>query len=281
MTNNLLIDESTIYKIFKSFHTITKLRIVLYDNKYQQIISYPNNDCKFCSIIHTINSLNNLCVKYNYDAFKQAEKQKGLYIYHCHAGLIEASYPLTNDKGIILGYLMIGQVSDGNNYEDTIQHLKAILNNHEVFLDDYHDLLFTPNKSIEEIEAATTILEACTLYLDLKKSVEYDQNTFIENLNKYINLHLKDNLSIDIIKDDFYMNKNALYNAFNEYSKLGIAEYIKRVRLEKAKYYLKNTNYSVKKIADDVGFSDYNYFCRTFKKYYKISAKQYRLSTQK
>ena len=277
MDNNLYINEETIIKIFRSFHIITKYRIVLYDAKFKEIVSYPNNDCKFCTIMHSITELNNKCINNNNDAFIAANNNKGLYLYRCHAGLIEATYPLKNEKEIILGYLMIGQVSDDKDNKITRDRLKNYLDEYQIFLPNYDNLLSTPNKSIEEIEAAADILELCTLYLNLQKTIEYNKNTFIENFNEYINNHLKDNLSVDVLMDAFGLSKNALYNSFNEYSNLGIAEYIKKIRLEKAKYLLVHTKYSVKKISIDVGFMDYNYFCRTFKKYYGISAKKYRL----
>lgn len=272
------IDEKTLLQLFISFNVMTKLRIVLYDSKFQEIISYPHNDCKFCSLLHLNSELNERCIANNRDAFVNARKTNGLYIYRCHAGLIEACYQLQDDKGVILGYLMIGQVSDMATPHDTDIALLKYLNQNNIHIDDYNNLLSTPNKTIEEIKAAAHILEVCALYLNLKNTIEYNQNTFIENLNNYIETHLKDNLSIDVLLDEFKMNKNALYNAFNEYSNVGIAEYIKQVRLNKAKYYLKTTDYSVKKIAKEVGFMDYNYFCRVFKKEVKMSAKKYRLS---
>ena len=258
------IDENTLLQLFISFNVITKFRIVLYDSKFHEIISYPHNDCKFCSLLHLNKELNERCLSMNEEAFLNARKANGLYLYRCHAGLIEVCYQLKNNKDVILGYLMIGQVSDMANQNETDDMLTEYLNQNNIFIDDYTNLLSTPNKTIEEIKAATHILEACALYLNLKNTIEYNQNTFIENLNNYI--------------DEFKMNKNALYNAFNEYSNIGIAEYIKQVRLNKAKYYLKTTDYSVKKIAKEVGFMDYNYFCRVFKKEVKMSAKKYRLS---
>lgn len=279
MNSNLTtIDENTLLQLFISFNVITKFRIVLYDSKFHEIISFPHNDCKFCSLLHLNKEINERCLSMNEEAFLNARKANGLYLYRCHAGLIEACYQLKNNKDVILGYLMIGQVSDMANQNETNNMLIEYLNQNNIHIDDYNNLLSTPNKTIEEIKAATHILEACALYLNLKNTIEYNQNTFIENLNNYIEAHLKDNLSIDVLLNEFKMNKNALYNAFNEYSNIGIAEYIKQVRLNKAKYYLKNTNYSVKKISIEVGFADYNYFCRVFKKEVKMSAKKYRLS---
>ena len=56
----------------------------------------------------------------------------------------------------------------------------------------------------------------------------------------------------------------------------GIAEHIRGLRLAESKRLLKETTLSVHEISDRVGFNDYNYFCRIFKKYFGTSAGKYR-----
>ena len=58
---------------------------------------------------------------------------------------------------------------------------------------------------------------------------------------------------------------------------MGIAAYIKKLRMEKAKELLKQTDLTISQVAAQTGFSDYNYFCRVFKKETGIPAKKYRL----
>ena len=56
----------------------------------------------------------------------------------------------------------------------------------------------------------------------------------------------------------------------------GIATYVRKKRLSKAKALLKTTDIPIPQISDKVGFSDYNYFLRAFKKEYGISPKKVR-----
>ena len=58
---------------------------------------------------------------------------------------------------------------------------------------------------------------------------------------------------------------------------VGIAEHIKNLRIEEAKRLLAETDLPVSRIADRVGFTDYNYFCRVFKRETGMPAKKYRL----
>ncbi len=57
---------------------------------------------------------------------------------------------------------------------------------------------------------------------------------------------------------------------------MGIASYIKKLRLEKAKELLTQTDLTVSQVAMEAGFSDYNYFCRIFKKETGLPAGKYR-----
>ena len=54
----------------------------------------------------------------------------------------------------------------------------------------------------------------------------------------------------------------------------GIASFIKLKRLAKAKELVLKTDMPISDISDSVGFSDYNYFLRVFKKHYGVSPKK-------
>ena len=72
------------------------------------------------------------------------------------------------------------------------------------------------------------------------------------------------------------MGRTRLYELFDSEVKMGIAAYIRRRRMHRAKKLLKTTELSVAEIAEQVGFSDYNYFSRVYKKTYGKSPKRYR-----
>jgi len=61
-----------------------------------------------------------------------------------------------------------------------------------------------------------------------------------------------------------------------QYTSGGVANFIRKKRLEKAKLLIKTTEMKIPEISNAVGFSDYNYFLRVFKKQFGISPKKYR-----
>jgi AraC-like DNA-binding protein len=72
------------------------------------------------------------------------------------------------------------------------------------------------------------------------------------------------------------MSRSHVHRKLAEAVGLSISDYIKHIRLEKAKELLIQTNYPIYEIANRVGYSDANYFSRSFSKIYGISPSQCR-----
>jgi AraC-like DNA-binding protein len=67
------------------------------------------------------------------------------------------------------------------------------------------------------------------------------------------------------------MSRSHIHRKLAEEVGLSISDYIKHIRLEKAKELLVQTNYPIYEIANKVGYSDANYFSRSFSKIYGVS----------
>lgn len=251
----LEIDEKKLEQIMKDFHVLTGFRIVLFDNQYNEIISYPKHHCLFCQNMKTSPDTNLLCQKSDETSFAKCKEKNKLIIYHCHAGLIEATAPLI-DQDTVIGYMMFGQITD---------------NPSNIFTPDI------PLKTNEQIESAAKIMEACTFYLIYQNAVSARKDNFITNMDNFLINHISDDLSVEAITKELGISKTKLYDTCNLYYGHSIAKHIKLLRIETAKKLLTTTNLSVSYIAGEVGFEDYNYFCRIFKKETGISAKKYRM----
>lgn len=73
-----------------------------------------------------------------------------------------------------------------------------------------------------------------------------------------------------------YLNHIYLGQLFKKETGLSLNDYINKVRINKAKKLLKETGAMVYEIADQVGFSDSQYFSTVFKKIVGVSPKEYR-----
>ena len=89
-------------------------------------------------------------------------------------------------------------------------------------------------------------------------------------------MHIDEAISIKRLCDEFNISRTSLYTIMGNHNENGIAQFIKEKRLQYAKKLLKTTDYSIAEISEMVGFSDYNYFLRAFKKRFGISPKKYK-----
>jgi transcriptional regulator GlxA family with amidase domain len=72
------------------------------------------------------------------------------------------------------------------------------------------------------------------------------------------------------------MSKVSLCKKFKDVMNCSIMEYVMRIRLNKAKGLLRNTNKSIEEVAFECGFSSANYFGLIFKKEIGLSPLNYK-----
>lgn len=273
---NLEFDRIELEKLMKDFYILTGIRIVLFDSEYRELLAYPPRDCSFCTYMKSRKETRRLCRLSDEHSFQACKSQNGLIIYHCHAGLVEAAAPLLDEHRVI-GYLMFGQISDHGTSQMLAEAVASLLT--PSCIPDgglYDHLVDIPLKSGEQIEAAAKIMEACTFYVILKNTISVRKNNFIHNLRAFLLAHLDEDLSVERLTREFGISKSKLYQVCSSYLGCGIGAYVRSLRIEQAKRLLASTDMPVTKVAGACGFSDYNYFCRIFKKEAAIPAKKYR-----
>ena len=93
----------------------------------------------------------------------------------------------------------------------------------------------------------------------------------------FIDTHLCDhNLSIDMIGDYMGLSAGYIGKIFNQYYHASITEYVSESRVEHAKIKLLNSNDSIQKISETLGFQSSTYFIVTFKKFVGMTPNSYR-----
>ena len=99
-------------------------------------------------------------------------------------------------------------------------------------------------------------------------SEEDEKNQAIVLVKQYIAEHYMEQLSLTDLAEQVYLNASYLSTRFKLETGYGINEYIKKLRMEKAKQMLEQTNKKVNTIAQEVGFLNTSYFIRSFHEYY-------------
>ena len=275
----LNINAANLYKAFRDFHTLTNIRIVLFDKTGQILLAYPESKSEFCTIIGEDATLDQRCSDCDLENFKLCSKAKQIINYRCHLGLSEAIVPIYDTSGI-LGFIMFGQVLMQEGAKLTREKL------HREFSDtDFpgiHDAIDAlPVKTTAELEATSTILQALVSYLISNQWVTPAKSEFIRHMDNFIEANLDKTITVNDICTEFHIKRTRLYSIANEYLGCSIATYIRNQRIAHACKLLRDTDMSVSAIAYAVGFSDYGHFSRIFQQLQGKSATAYRRSQQK
>lgn len=103
----------------------------------------------------------------------------------------------------------------------------------------------------------------------------YQEKT-IDRVKEYIQLNYAQNLSLQEISQHVYLSSTYLSFLFKSVTGETYIDYLKNVRIEKAKELLKRLDLKVYEVAERVGYNDYKYFTLQFKKMVGLSPKEFR-----
>ncbi len=123
----------------------------------------------------------------------------------------------------------------------------------------------------------TDILTGFLIYSPLETGTAHDANVS-EKIVSYINEHFAEDLYIEELAALAGMSPYHFIRVFKRGTGFTPHEYIVNIRLNTAKYLLKNTSLSVKSICFQSGFSRESIFCSAFKKKLGMTPAQYRSS---
>ncbi|MBO5952571.1 MAG: PocR ligand-binding domain-containing protein [Oscillospiraceae bacterium] len=112
----LQLNTASLQQVMQAFHTVTKIRIVIFDADFQELLAYPKERENFCHLLRNTLQGDAACFHSDRQGCLQCAKSKELVIYRCHAGLTEVVVPIM-DRGNILAYVMFGQIIPKENSE--------------------------------------------------------------------------------------------------------------------------------------------------------------------
>lgn len=267
--------DNDLSELLENFHTLTGIRIVLFDADFNEVLSYPPGG-SFCSEMRADPRFDALCRESDKISFEKCKRTHSLCVYKCHAGLYEATAPIM-ENGVITGYIMFGQITDNKDKSAVISAAEALKNEYLPGADISGYAKKIKYKSRKQILAASKILDACTSCIMLKEMIRTESDGIMPLLSNYVDMHMGDAIQVGDICRALGISRTRLYEETKQYTNGGIASFIKARRLEAAKELIASGKLSISEISERVGFSDYNYFLRVFKKHFGISPKKMRM----
>lgn len=94
-------------------------------------------------------------------------------------------------------------------------------------------------------------------------------NEFIKNVLNYINENINEyDLSVEVLASKVFLSRSQLYRKIKTLTGVSVNEFIRNVRLEKAKELIELGNDNITEISIKVGFSSPSYFTKCYKEKY-------------
>ena len=97
-----------------------------------------------------------------------------------------------------------------------------------------------------------------------------------KEVTEFIHQHYDQPLNLTGMAERWYMSESAFSRFFKRETGIGFTEYVRNVRLERAKEELMHTNLSVTDISYDCGFSNISVFNKSFKQAFNLTPKEFR-----
>lgn len=98
----------------------------------------------------------------------------------------------------------------------------------------------------------------------------------LDDVVDFLDLNFAKDLSLETVARQFLVSKEHLSRSFKSHTGQNFSHYLLHKRMEKAKELMLSTDFSIKEIAEAVGYSDLSYFHRVFKKYHGSTPKALR-----
>ena len=114
----------------------------------------------------------------------------------------------------------------------------------------------------------------------MKEYASQEMESVSDNRIRKANTYIEQNYAYDITRDDvagaLYMHPSYFSKYYKEKTGKAFSEYLIEVRMEKALQLMKNTEKSISKISEEVGYNNRRYFNKVFEEYTSVTPKEYR-----
>lgn len=252
-------------EVAKDFFRATFVQVSFYDADANFICAYPDQMSRYCRALQQLPQEKAACCAFIQDSFARCREKGDILYTKCPAGLSGAWIPIY-ENGILLGFIEFSQLIRKGDGEATKAHLLHLcktyaLDTEEMF-EKYRRLQVFEQ---DRIESLARIIKASTYYLWLNNMIEITAENLPQHITAYIENNLTADLSVPALCSHMHISKSALYRISRAHFKMSISEYVRHLRMEKAKALLKKTSLSIAAVSESVGINDANYFTKLFK----------------
>lgn len=124
-------------------------------------------------------------------------------------------------------------------------------------------------------EKMTNILNYILIEL-IDNNAARSQNSYIIEIINYINQNIHNSLSLTEISEHVHLTREYTAKLFKREMGVTITDFVNNNKMKIAKDMIFSDKSNLNDIAQQLGFQNYSYFSRTFKKFYQCSPAEYK-----
>ena len=272
-------NKTAIDGILRDFYTASKMDVSLVNADFHTVSVFRNRDGGLCSFIQKDKRIRDACRVSDIERLDEVKKSCEATVYTCPCGIVEAIVPVIREGGII-AYLFCSMGVRENERRCVVTKVLEISGE-------------ISESELSEVANCGRILtdDEISAYLSLLKIVAEhiacDTSPMVsdESIGKLVKYYVKNNLDRKITLSDLALSLHCSTVTLTEHFKaefgITIMEYVTKKRMELAEKLLLTTDEPLREIAGMSGFSDVEYFSRTFKRYYGTSPAAWRKSNKR
>lgn len=122
------------------------------------------------------------------------------------------------------------------------------------------------NEKFNLSDERLSLLLECILKQLQQQNAQTPDSELVHSIKRHVKERISEKISLAWISKFTFFSVSYCEYAFKKETGMSITDYILHERIALAKRLILENHYSLKEIATMVGFNDYNYFSRTFKK---------------
>ena len=150
-----------------------------------------------------------------------------------------------------------------------------------ILMKQMQDSIRRYNSPVQNDYLATSVLCElnCQCFNPQKSRVDMKKQQMYNDIVDYVRWYLHTDIKVQDIARHFGYNEKYLSHLFSNVAGIPLKQYILQQKIEQAKFLLSDTNDSVQKISEKLGFGDSRNFMKIFKKIVGMTPTDYRNSS--
>ncbi len=138
-------------------------------------------------------------------------------------------------------------------------------------------ILLSGEKKIQELREAVESFESLlAMPYEEARGIVYVDEEASTNLIQYVDAHFTEDMSREHLSELFYFDQDYITRLFKKETGMSFKNYVIEKRLRLAKDLLLDTDEPINMISQKVGYDNYSYFTRLFKKSFGVTPVEFR-----